>query len=488
MQTAWTDRVARPAGAVLLLALLVVSVYAPVRGFEFITLDDLSYVERNPNVNQGISGESVAWAFRATHVSNWHPLTWLSHQFDVERFGLEPGPHHVSNVALHALAVLLLFGALRTATGSAGRSFAVAALFAVHPVNVESVAWVAQRKTVLCAVFLFAALWAYVGYARRGGRLRFAGVTALFAASLLAKPLAVTLPFVFLLVDRWPLARLESRADCGRASCDEKSDLARHERRASCIVTYLAQVVQWSRTQELRCAGSRCAPGERRWSAMCATSATRSGPTTLALYYPHPNLPGGTCLGVCFRSLGAAVLLVALTGLASRRPICSCSAGCGSWAWRCRRWVSCRSAARPWPTATSTCRAPGWRSPSFGHSADIAAGCAPGACSLALAAIARSGAFAWRAHDQVGYWSDSRTLYTHSVEVAPGSALLTVKLAILLRAAGEVDAAVARYNEVLAYDPDYYSAHHNLGTIYRSRGDHASAARSLLNPPSHNAV
>lgn len=460
---------ARPWLAALLLVGLSVAVYAPVRDFEFITLDDRSYVERNPAVNQGISAGSIAWAVTAVHVSNWHPLTWVSHQLDVELFGLEPGRHHATNAVLHALAACLLFGALRAATGSDGRSLAVAALFAVHPLNVEPVAWVAQRKTLLCAVFAFGAIWSYVGWARRGGGARFAAVTGLFAASLLAKPLAVTLPFVFVLLDRWPLERLESRADA----------LARTREKALwfamaagvCVVTWMAQASTGA-TQDLEA----IEPGARLANALVSYLrylGLAFWPDSLAVYYPHPYLPGGRPWAF-WQVLGAVVVLVAITAsvLGSLRS----RAVAIGWLWFLGTAVPTLGLVQVGSQALADRY---FYLPGVGLgiavvwlAADLRRIPRP---ALAIATALVVTAFAARARDQVAYWSDSRTLYEHSLEVAPGSPLLAVKLGILLRAAGEPDAAIARYYEALRYDPDYYSAHHNLGTIYRERGEHAAA-------------
>lgn len=453
-----------------MLCALVFAVYAPLRQAEFISLDDPGYVARNPHVNQGLSLESAAWAFRSAYASNWHPLTWISHQLDVEWFGLEPGGHHATAVALHALAACLLFAALRAATGAAGRSLAVAALFAVHPVNVESVAWVAQRKTVLCGAFAFAALWAYVGYARRGGWRRHWAVSLALAASLLAKPLAVTLPFVFLLLDRWPLARLESRADWLPRVREKLPWFAMVA--AVCVVTYLAQAGSGA-TKQLH----EVDLGARLANAMVSYArylAHAFWPAALALYYPHPYLPGGTPWSA-LQVLGAAGLLALLTALATR----SRAMGVG-WLWFLGTAVPMLGVVQVGSQAMADryFYLPGVGLAIAGVWGAADAGAAHRRLLACVAAIAVA-ALAWRAHDQVGYWSDSRTLYTHSLAVAPGSPLLSVKLAIALRADGDLDSAIALYRQVLARDPGYFSAHHNLGSALRARGDHAAAARSF---------
>ncbi len=198
---------------VLLGALLVVIVlllYLPVIHHDFIKLwDDDAYVTDNAHVVSGLKIANVAWAFTSFEQSNWHPVTWLSHMLDCQLFGVNPGPQHYMNVLLHAANVLLLFWILQQATGAVGRSLVVAALFAVHPLNVETVAWVAQRKSLLSAFFSLLTVAAYGWYARGAGWRKYLVIVAAFALALMSKPMAVSLPLLLLLFDYWPLQRLE---------------------------------------------------------------------------------------------------------------------------------------------------------------------------------------------------------------------------------------------------------------------------------------
>lgn len=196
----------------LLLLIGTLALYSPVGSHPYILLDDQQYVTLNPHVTSGLSQTNTLWAFTNTDAANWHPLTWLSHQLDCALFGVNAGPQHWVNVFWHAANTLLLFGFLLGATGSRGRSFLVAALFAWHPLHVESVAWVAERKDVLSTFFWLLTLWAYLVYTQAApgsNRSRLAYWTALIttAAALLSKPMAVTLPFALLLLDFWPLRR-----------------------------------------------------------------------------------------------------------------------------------------------------------------------------------------------------------------------------------------------------------------------------------------
>src|SRR5215470_7748686 len=193
-----------PAICLLLIAVTFVA-YRSTLSFPFTNFDDGEYVFDNPHITSGLVSSTVYWAFRSTSAGNWHPLTWLSHALDWQLFGANAGGHHASNVLLHALNACLLFLWLKYVTGNRARSFGVALLFTVHPLNVESVAWIAERKNLLCTAFFLSALWAYAWYRHRPNAKRYALVTILFAAALSAKPMAVTFPLVLLLLDFWPL-------------------------------------------------------------------------------------------------------------------------------------------------------------------------------------------------------------------------------------------------------------------------------------------
>ena len=193
-------------GAVVLVA-ITFGAFGRVAENEFVHFDDPKYIVENPHVTAGLTSEGVSWAFTTGHASNWHPLTWLSHMLDCELFGLEPAGHHLMNVGFHALAAALLFLALYAMTREWGPSLFVAALFALHPLRVESVAWAAERKDVLSALFWMLTILVYAFYARRPGAVRYVGLVVAFALGLMAKSMLVTLPFVLLLLDVWPLGR-----------------------------------------------------------------------------------------------------------------------------------------------------------------------------------------------------------------------------------------------------------------------------------------
>ena len=193
---------------IFVLATVTVGLYSPVSSDPFINYDDPNYVVQNPHIQQGLGIRTIAWALSATEQSNWHPLTWLSHAFDYQLYGMNAGGHHVTSLSFHVLNVILLFIVLAQLTGAVGRSATVAAIFALHPFNVESVAWIAERKNVLSTFFFLFTLAAYTWYVRRPNLKRYCGVAALFVLGLASKPMVITLPCVLLLLDYWPLRRV----------------------------------------------------------------------------------------------------------------------------------------------------------------------------------------------------------------------------------------------------------------------------------------
>ena len=194
----------------LFLIIATLTVYRQVLSHEFVNYDDLSYVSKNPHIQTGLTLEGIVWSFTSTRAGNWHPLTWLSHMLDIEFYGLNPGGHHFTNVLFHIANTLLLFLVFRRMTGDLWRSAFVAALFALHPLHVESVAWVAERKDVLSTFFWMLTMWSYVRYVEHPGGIRYLVVLLFFVLGLMAKPMLVTLPFVLLLLDYWPLCRFQS--------------------------------------------------------------------------------------------------------------------------------------------------------------------------------------------------------------------------------------------------------------------------------------
>src|SRR5256885_9676896 len=213
----WRSQRGQEAILALLLIAGTLALYNPATRNGFINYDDNWYVTLNPQVQAGLTLQGIRWAFTTFDISNWHPLTWLSHMLDCQLFGLNPVGHHFVSILLHALNVVLVFWLLLRGTGAMWRSFFVAALFAVHPLNVESVAWVAERKNVLSTLFGLLAIAAYGWYLQQRSWKRYGLLLLLFALSLMAKPMLVTLPLALLLLDFWPLERIRRFAEWRKA-------------------------------------------------------------------------------------------------------------------------------------------------------------------------------------------------------------------------------------------------------------------------------
>jgi len=203
------DRRKRGLMAAVLLAMLTATVYLPIGWHPFINYDDGTYITNNPNIHDGLNWQTIRWCWTSTYASNWHPVTWMAHALDWQLFGAQAGGHHVVSLLFHVLNVLLLFGLLERVTGAPVKSLVVAGLFAVHPMNVESVAWAAELKNVLCTTFFLLALGAYGWYAQKADVKRYLLGAVLFVLGLASKPMVITLPFVLLLVDYWPLGRVQ---------------------------------------------------------------------------------------------------------------------------------------------------------------------------------------------------------------------------------------------------------------------------------------
>jgi len=321
--------------AAVLLALVTIGVYLPVHGHPFFTMDDEQYVVNNAHLRGGFA-ETVGWAFTTYDLANWHPVTWLSHAADVHLFQLDPAGHHDVNLLFHVINALLLLWVLQRATGKLGRSFMVAALFALHPVNVETVAWIAERKTLLSMMFFLLALGAYRWYAQKPQVGRYAVVAILYALGLMAKPQIITFPFVLLLWDYWPLERFAFRRspalrfslfaprqkDAGRSG---EKRIAKSEQRSSGDKRFLWLVLEkvplfvlslGSAVMTMRAQGQagamRYYPLSVRLSNAIVSYAHYIGnalwPTRLAVFYPHPEL-------IAWRVGGSLLLLLGITAL-----------------------------------------------------------------------------------------------------------------------------------------------------------------------------
>jgi Tfp pilus assembly protein PilF len=316
-------------GMCILLAALTLIVYRQAARFEFLWFDDGLYVSDNAFVKSGLSSSSISWSFsfEDKEKTYWHPLTWLSHMLDVEMYGLHAGPHHLTNVALHLVNSLLLFLGLSRLTGSHWRSFLVAGLFALHPINVESVAWIASRKNLLSTTFWILTTYAYVWYAKNSGMARYIALALVFLLGLLAKPMLVTLPFTLLLLDFWPLRRLrftyENFSQTGMKRCGPSLPAVHRQRELvmeKIPLLLLSILVSWLAADSMKHTGAvipfDAVPLVLRVQNALVSYATYVTnifwPAHLAVFYPYPD-------ALSLRQTGPAVLvLVGVSACACR--------------------------------------------------------------------------------------------------------------------------------------------------------------------------
>jgi protein O-mannosyl-transferase len=483
------------------LATVTILLYWPVRHYPFIGFDDPGYVSENPRVAGGLSLSAVRWAMTSGYFANWHPLTWISHMLDVQLFGMNAGAHHVTNLVFHVLNTVLLFGVFFRMTGALGRSAVVAALFAVHPMHVESVAWVAERKDVLSTFFWLLTMWAYYFYTREPKLRRYALVLVCFALGLMSKPMLVTLPCVLLLVDVWPLRRAvvgeSSRAAWLRLVYEKLPLFALAA--ASSVITYLVQRTAGAVESltalplSIRTANAILA----YWSYI----EKLAWPTRLALLYPYSKtLFVGTVLAVL---VALIVGTVAAARMARTRPYLLVG-----WLWFLGTLVPVIGIVQvgKQPMADRYTYVP-----SIGLFVIVAWGAtellqrvhAPRALSTALslstiailAIVARQQVERW--HSGVELWEHTIAVtgdnylaennlgwdlalegkpaeaiphYQESIRLSPGFVGGHTNLALALVAAGRNDEAIAEYEAALRLEPKHYLAHANLGFALSHQG------------------
>jgi tetratricopeptide (TPR) repeat protein len=484
------------ATAILPLSIVAVTalVYAQTVGFDFVSLDDPLFVTANPHIRNGFTGAGIRWVFTHGHGGSWHPLTGLSHMLDCKIFGLRPGGHHFSNLALHVANAVLLFALLLRATEAPWPSAAVAFLFAVHPLHVESVAWVSGRKDLLSAFFGFLAMGAYVAYTRRGGVGRYLLVMVCFALALMAKPMLVSLPVLLLLLDYWPLRRVAG-TDQQPAVAGRDADViaaatrnGRHSIGALLIeklpLAALAALVSAGTYLGHSSAGTLVA-GETIPFGLRVINAVVSyvrylaktvWPVDLAVHYQHPNLPGGTPWE-WWQVAGAVGCLAALSAWAVRvrhdRPYALVG-----WLWYLVTLVPVLGLVQTGRQALADRYTyiplvglfviAAW---SIAEQAATRSGARVLRRALAAGGAIVLGACAARSHWQAGHWRSSRALYEHALAAAPGSALIHNNLAIELAAQGETGAAIDHYRRALVFHPRFPNAHNNLANALQRVGN-----------------
>jgi tetratricopeptide (TPR) repeat protein len=463
---------------------MVLCVYWQVGGHAFVNFDDDIYVSENPIVLRGLTLEGVRWAFTTFHASNWHPLTWLSHMLDVELFGPSAGWHHRMNVLYHLLNTELLFLVLWRMTGGIWQSAFVAALFGVHPLHVESVAWVAERKDVLSTLFWILTMGAYLRYARRSGIGRYLLVAVPFALGLMCKPMLVTLPFVLLLLDWWPLGRLAPAYSSVPPS--RRRHVPVFLRRVwekvpllglsttSCAITYLAQAKGGAVSQ------FEHLPFRSRISNAFVSYVVYLGktvwPSSLAVYYPHPatihaTVPAWEIAGSIFLLCGLSVMALQQ---GHRRPYLAVG-----WLWYLGTLIPVIGLVQVGAQAMADRYtyvpligifiALAWAIPELlegWHFRRLALGVLGGAVVWTLSLAGWS---------QVGYWRDGVTLFSRAVAVTDRNWLAMNNLGVSYEKLGQYQQAIGYYREALQIKPDDAKAWNNLGVSSERLGQYQQA-------------
>ena len=468
---------------ILALAMATLWVFWPLGNYGFINLDDDVYVYGNPRVKTGLTLKGIIWAFTTLEAGFWHPLTWLSHMLDCEIYGLNAGGHHWTNVLLHIASTLLLFLVLERMTRASWRSSLVAALFALHPLHVESVAWVAERKDVLCTFFGMLTLWTYVRYTERPGLNRYLIVLSSFVLGLLSKAMLITLPGVMLLLDYWPLRRFPFGPSSGPGnSIDHPSMNGKGERWfphhfvlekvpffvLAAIFSFLTFLAE----QSVGAIKSfEWVPLEARVGNALVFYLSYIGkmiwPHPLAVFYPHPGrLPMGQVVGAGLFLVGVSVLVVRL---ARKYPYLVVG-----WLWYLGTLVPVIGLVQvgghgladryTYVPLIGLFMMMAWGVP------EVLAGGRYRKAVLALSAGLLLSIFMVVTRLQIQQWHDSITLFTHTLRVTPGNSLIHTNLGLVLAEQGKIQEAIAHYTEALRIDPKDVHAHNNLGNALAGQG------------------
>jgi protein O-mannosyl-transferase len=424
--------------------------YSPVRHHAFVNYDDPDYVTANPHVRAGLTADGVRWAFTSTHGANWFPLTWLSHMLDVELFGLDAGRHHLTSVFLHALNGVLLYLVLLRMTGAIWQAALAAVLFALHPLRVESVAWIAERKDVLCGLFWILTLAAYARYVERPAAGRYALVVLAFCAALMSKPMAVTLPIVLLLLDYWPLKR--------PFAIREKLPLFALSAAAS-LVTFLVQ-----RGGGAVLTAGELPPATRAANAIVSYAAyllKTLWPSDLAAFYPF-RAPAA------WEVAAAATALAAITAFALQRRFLLTG-----WLWfvvtllpvigLVQVGLQARADRYTYLPSIGLAMMLAWAVPRRAALLGVIA-------CLALIVPAR----AYLAH-----WRDSGALFTHALAATSRNYVAHNNLGVFLRETGDPAAALRHFQAAVELRPAYSDAQNNVGESLLRAGRLDDAERHI---------
>jgi protein O-mannosyl-transferase len=496
---------------------LTLAVYGQMIDHGFISFDDGSYITQNPVVQKGLTVEGLVWAFSAPHVYNWHPLTWLSHMVDVQLFGLHAGGHHLMSLLFHTVNALLLFLILRGMTGALWRSAAVAALFALHPLHVESVAWASERKDVLSTLFWLLTIGAYLRWVKRPAAGRYWALLLCYAAGLLTKQMAVTLPFVLLLLDYWPLGRLSPAAAVQSPAVPQPEKIPGQKARKPGKTPPPTQAAAGGGrgTVPAGIAWPRLGPLIREKLPLFALAAgaslmiylvqTETGivksaadfpfparltnavfsyaaylfkmvyPLHLAIFYPHPGI--GLPL---WQEAGAGALIVLITVLIVRTARPYLTVG---WLWYLGTLIPVVGLVQvglqgmadryTYVPLIGVFIMLAWGIP------ELAAGWHSRKAVLISTAAVGLTVLIVLTWFQVRTWQTDLTLYSHAARVTSGNYWAEYNLGLALAAEGQFDEALPHFREAVHYRPDYADAYLNIGTVQARKGHFAEAAASF---------
>lgn len=448
-----------------LLFILTLLTFSPVRTAEFLNIDDNEYVTENPFVNTGLRWSNITWAFTQSHSGHWHPLTWISHMIDCELFGMNAGAHHLVNLGFHAAGMIALFLFLHSATGALARSLFAASFIAIDPLRMESVAWVSERKDVLSTLFAMLTLLAYCWYVKKPGITRYAAVVFPFVMGLLSKPMLVSLPFLLLLLDFWPLNRFRPKLAVQK-SITEKIPLIA----LAVIVSFLAL-----RSQEL--AGGLktlqdIALGER-FTTVTVGYLIYLGkffwPFHLGIFYPlqpvTPGLAAGAFLaltaitfwilqkGQAFLKVGWLWFLISLLPVIGILHIGSQQVA--------DRWTYLPHVGLAVAFAWSVCE----YTKRFSFSRTL----------LPLLSVAVIAGLALETHTHLDDWQTSEKIFSRTLEVAPNNFFAHTNLAVALEKREQIEEAAMHYEAALRYNPVYAVALNNLGSLRARAGKYQEA-------------
>src|SRR6266516_2269490 len=466
-----TKRIKRPDLLILLaLGTITFGIYAQVIGHQFITLDDPTYIRENPMVNRGFTLTGLTWAFTTFYATNWHPLTWISHMIDCQLFGTNAGRHLLVNALIHVANTLLVFWFLLRTTHARWPSALVAALFALHPLHVESVAWASERKDTLSTFFGLLSLIAYTRYAKAPSRNRYAWVAITLALGLLVKPMLVTWPFLMLLLDYWPLGRLEDpmvkehrRGATHRKAATGVAWLVWEKLplfalvAASAMITFVAQ----SHGGAVRTLGA--APIAVRLPNALVSYAKylllTFWPNDLAVYYPFAGIPAWQIIGAAFLLIGITVCCVSQRRI---RPYLIVG-----WLWFLGTLVPVIGIVQVGGQIMADRY---FYIPSIGLFIALAFGLADIARSWrvtpALSGAIAGGVvliFATLTNAQIQRWRDSFTLFEHTLAVTPPNLHIEHNLGLAMGGSGRYDEAAAHFEKALQIDPNFYDGLVGMG-------------------------